>query len=114
MSDDEAAPFVRLMKLVEKELELAESRRLRELQAAVTRTGAYMRTLPMPAPASAQATLQRVLGIRSRVAVEARRAQDELQAALDERQAARDAMRRTQQIARRYAPPRPDRYSTSV
>ncbi len=107
MSTDEAAPYVRLMKLIENELELARNRELRELQAAVVKTGAYMSTLPTPAPAAAQATIQRALGMRSRVAIEARRARDELQET-------RAALRRTRQMARRYAPPQQSRYSTTV
>jgi hypothetical protein len=104
---DDAAPYVRLMKLIEAELEFASHRDLHNLRAAVERTGAYMQTLTAPAPASAQPTLQRALAIRSRVEIEARRARDELHAA-------RLALRRTRQVARHYAPPQPARYSTTA
>jgi hypothetical protein len=104
---DDAAPYVRLMKMIEAELEFARRRELNELRAAVERTGAYMQTLTTPAPASAQATLQRALALRSRVEIEARRARDEIHAA-------RLSLRRTRRVARHYAPPQPGRYSTTA
>ncbi len=104
---DDTAPYVRLMKLIELELELARKRELHKLRAAVERTGAYMSTLTYPAPPSAQPTVQRALALRSRVEIEARRARTELQAA-------RTSLRRSRQIARHYAPPRRSRYSTTA
>jgi hypothetical protein len=104
---DEAAPYQRLMKLIELELELARTRRLRELRHAVEQTGEYMKTLPHPAPASAQATLQRAMGLRSRVTIEARRARDEMQVA-------RETVRRASTLARRYGKPQKSRYSTTA
>jgi hypothetical protein len=98
---------VRLVKLIEAELEFASRRDLHKLRAAVERTGAYMQTLSAPAPASAQPALQRALGMRSRVEIETRRARDEIHAA-------RLALRRTRQVARHYAPPQRDRYSTTA
>jgi hypothetical protein len=104
---DDTAPYVRLMKLIEAELELVRNRQLHQLRAAVERTGAYMSTLATPAPASAQATLQRAIALRSRVEIEARRARDELQAA-------QASLRQTRKVVRHYAPPQRRRYSTTA
>ena len=104
---DEAAPYVRLTKLIEAELEFASNRELDQLRAAVERTGAYMTTLIAPAPASAQATLQRALALRGRIEIETRRARDELEVA-------RQSLRRTRQVARQYGPPQRSRYSTTA
>ena len=105
---DDAAPYLRLMKLIENELELARNRKLRELRVAVEKTGEYMSTLPTPAPPAAQPTIQRAMGMRSRVAIEARRHRDEIQAT-------RTALRRSRQLARSYAGgPQSNQYSTSA
>ena len=47
---EEQAPFHTLIKMIERELELAGRGLLDELQEAVEQTGAYMATLPSPAP----------------------------------------------------------------
>jgi hypothetical protein len=103
----EQAPFQKLIKLIERELELAGEGRVEELQAAVTKTGAYMETLPSPAPESALPLVERAKALRGRVAIETERLRESIELS-------RAALRRSRRIARRYAAPRVNRYSTSA
>lgn len=103
----EQAPFQKLIKLIERELELAGQGRVQELQDAVTKTRAYMETLPSPAPASALPLVERAKALRGRVTIEAERLRESIELS-------RTALRRSRRVARRYAPPRVNRYSTSA
>jgi hypothetical protein len=103
----EQAPFHHLVKMVEQELELAAQGRIDELHEAITRTGAYMDTLPKPAPESARALALHAEAMRGRVIVEVERARDHLTAS-------RAAVRRGRRIARKYAAPPDGRISTSA
>lgn len=103
----EQAPFRTLVRLVERELELASHGLLEELQEAVERTGAYMETLPQPAPDSAVALALRADAIRGRVAIELERSKERLSVA-------RAALRRGRRIARKYGAPADSRISTSA
>jgi hypothetical protein len=103
----EQAPFHTLIKMIERELELAGQGLLDELQQAVEETGAYMATLPTPAPASAESLVLRADALRGRVTIEATRLKDSIGRA-------RTTQRRARKIARRYAAPRSARISTSA
>ena len=103
------AAYERLVKMIEHELELAGQGLLEELGDAVTKTGEYMASLPVPAPASAQPVLLRAQALRSRVQIETQR----LLEGIELTQASR---RRARTISRRYAPQREQasNYSTSA
>jgi hypothetical protein len=103
----EAAPYDRLAKMIEHELELAGQGRLRDLSEAVAARGAYLRSLPFPAPAAAWATLQRANALHSRVIIETLRARESLEQS-------RLSLRRSRRVAKTYAPLPRRRYSTSV
>lgn len=104
---EEQAPFHTLIKLIERELELAEHGLLDELAEAVAQTGAFMETLPSPAPASAESLVLRADMLRNRVALET--------SAIKQRIAhSRTSLRRARKIARRYGGPRMGRISTSA
>jgi hypothetical protein len=101
------APFHTLIKMIERELELVDQERLEELHAAVAQTGAFMATLPSPAPESAVPLALRADALRGRVTIETQR--------LKERVArSRTTLRRARKIARRYSAPRDNRISTSA
>ncbi len=103
----ERAPFQKLIKLIEHELELAGQGRTEEFHQAVEATGAYMRTLPTPAPESARALVLRADALRSRVRIEAQRLQEQIGLRLATR-------RRSRRVANTYAA-RPERhYSTTA
>ncbi len=104
---DERAPFHTLVKLVERELELAGSGRTAELREAIAKTGAYLDTLPKPVPASARPLVLHAEAMRGRVMIETERLRDRLAGS-------RNALRRGRRIARTYAPPRSGRYSTTA
>jgi len=104
----ETAPFNRLVKMIEHELELAGQGRVKELQEAVAKTGLYMATLPSPAPASAAALVYRAQAMRARVRIEARRLGESIQIS-------RATARRARMVSKKYAPKRrTTRYSTSA
>jgi hypothetical protein len=108
VSQAELVPFHRLVKLVERELELAEAGQTAELREAVAETGAFMQTLPDPAPESARTLIERARGIRGRVTIDAERLREGIGAA-------RATHRRRKTVARTYAPQRAgNRYSTSA
>lgn len=103
----EQVPFQRLIKLIERELELAGQGRTEELHQAVEATGAYMRTLPTPAPESARVLVARADALRARVRIEAQRLQEQIGLRLATR-------RRGRRIASSYAGPPARRYSTTA
>jgi hypothetical protein len=104
----ERAPFEHLVKLVEHELELAAQGKVSELNEAVRQTGAYMATLPNPAPDAAQPLVLRASALRGRLTIEVRRLRDELATS-------RATMRRARQMTQHYRKgPAPGRYSTSA
>lgn len=107
MTRTETAPFQRLVKMIEHELELAGEGRVQELQDAVAKTGAYMTTLPSPAPPSALALVHRAQAMRARVRIEAERLGESIQIS-------RAAFRRARQITKKYAQKKGTRYSTSA
>ncbi|MGH2863510.1 MAG: hypothetical protein ACRDLT_18695 [Solirubrobacteraceae bacterium] len=104
---EEQAPFHTLIKMVERELELAGQARLAELQEAVEQTGAFLSTLPSPAPASAQPLALRAQALRGRVTIETQRLKESIARS-------RTTLRRSRKIARRYGAPRSARISTSA
>lgn len=104
---DEQAPFQTLIKMIERELELAGQGRLAELQQAVERTGAFMARLPSPAPESAQPLALRAEALRGRVTIETQRVGEGIARS-------RTTLRRARRIARRYSAPRTGRISTSA
>jgi hypothetical protein len=103
----EQAPFQKLIKMIERELELAGQGRVKELQEAVLATGAYMETLPSPAPESALPLVERAKALRGRVTIETERLRESIAIA-------RAGLRRSRRIARRYSPPRSPRISTTA
>jgi hypothetical protein len=108
VSQAELAPFQTLVKLVERELELAGEGRSEELRAAVAETGALIATLPNPAPQAARSLIERARAMRGRVAIDAERLRDGISAT-------RANHRRRKTMARTYAPGRSrNRYSTSA
>jgi voltage-gated potassium channel Kch len=107
MTSAEQAPFQKLVKLIEHELELAGQGLVDELDEAVAETGAYMAMLPTPAPDSAQHLVLRAEALRSRVIIEVTRVKESI--ALS-----RSSVRRSRRVARQYGPPRSGRYSTSA
>jgi hypothetical protein len=108
MSQAELAPFHKLVKMVELELALAGQGQAAELQKAVAATGAFIRTLPDPAPPAARPLIERARALRGRVTIDAERLRDGIAAA-------RATSRRRRTMARTYASPRGrNRYSTSA
>ena len=103
----EQGPFQRLVKLIERELELAGQGRLDELDEAIAQTGAYMALLPSPAPDSAQHLVLRADAMRNRVIIEVTRLKESI--ALS-----RSSLRRSRRVARQYGPPPRGRYSTTA
>jgi hypothetical protein len=104
---EEQAPFHALVKMIEREIELADQGLLEELQIAVARTGEYIATLPSPAPESAQHLVLRADALRGRVTVETERIRERIARS-------RTTLRRARKIARRYGGPRAARISTSA
>jgi hypothetical protein len=103
----ERAPFHTLIKLIERELELAEAGEIVALREAIAQTGAYIATLPHPAPASARSLVLHAEAMRGRVTVLTERQRDQLTIA-------RTARRRGRKIARRYGKPVAGRISTTA
>jgi hypothetical protein len=103
----EQAPFQRLVKLIEHELELAGQGLVDELHEAIAQTGAYMATLPNPAPASAQPLVLRAEALRGRVNIEVQRLKESIAIT-------RASLRRGRRVARQYRAPRSGRYSTTA
>ena len=103
----EQAPFRKLIKMIERELELAGQGRGEELQAEVLKTGAYMSTLPQPAPESAIPLVLRAQALRARVTIEAERLRESIAVR-------RTALKRSRRMARTYAPPAGNRYTTNA
>jgi hypothetical protein len=103
----ERAPFHALVKLVEHELELAREGRSVELREAIARTGAYLETLPHPAPESARPLVLHAEAMRGRVMILTERLRAKILKS-------RNTQRRGRRIARTYAPPRSGRYSTTA
>ena len=99
--------FRKLVKLVERELELAGEGRFAELQEAVRRTGEHLDSLPKPAPAAAQDLVLRAQALRGRVIIEVTRQAEGIASA-------RARLRRGRRLARHYGPGRPRGYSTSA
>lgn len=104
---EEQAPFHTLIKMIERELELAGQGLLTELDEAVRETGRFMETLPAPAPASAEPLVLRADMLRRRVTIETRRLQESIEQS-------RTTLRRARKIARRYSTPQTPRISTSA
>ena len=107
MTAAEQAPFQTLIKMIERELELAGQGLVEELQAAVERTAAFIATLPSPAPDSARPLVLRAEALRGRVAIETTRLQQGIERS-------RTALRRGRTIARRYGAPQGGQISTSA
>ncbi len=110
----EQAPFQKLIKLIEHELELAGQGRVQELQDAVAKTGAYMETLPSPAPASALPLVERAKALRGRVTIEAERLRESIE--LSRRRSATRTPRRARRTPSRAGiatPRRPRRDAAS-
>jgi hypothetical protein len=103
----ERVPFQRLIKLIEVELELATEGRIDDFREAINRTGAYMETLPKPAPASARPLVLHAEAMRGRVTIEAERMREKLLLS-------RKAVRQGRRIARRYGLPVTGRISTTA
>jgi hypothetical protein len=103
----EQAPFHRLVKLIEHELELAGQGRVQELDDAVARTAEYMAALPHPAPHSAQPLVLRAEALRGRVIIEVTRLKESIAIS-------RASLRRSRRVTRQYGPPRNGQYSTSA
>jgi hypothetical protein len=106
------APFERLAKMIEQELELAGQGKVKELREAVAKTGAYMATLPSPAPESARTLINRAQALRGRVRIEAQRL-------LESIEISQASKRRARRISRKYAQQQQhqqqgNRYSTSA
>jgi len=102
-----AAPFERLAKLIEHELELAGQGRVDELLDAVTARGEYLETLPHPAPVEARGALERATALHARVIIETERVRE----GLGHSQA---AVLRAHRVALSYASKPDQRYSTSA
>lgn len=101
------APFQKLIKLIELELELAGQGRMDELQEAVRRTGEHLQTLPKPAPESAMGLVLRAEALRSRVTIEVTRLADSIAAS-------RAKLRRGRALSRQYGPLETRGYSTTA
>ncbi len=109
MSKQQVAQFERLTKMIEHELELAGQGRTDELHDAVAQTGAYMASLPAPAPPDAQIFVNRAHALRARVVIEVERLRESIELNLSPR-------RRARQINSTYSQRSGDssRYSTSA
>ncbi len=94
--------------MIEHELELAGQGRVKELQEAVAKTGAFMATLPTPAPPAALPLVFRAKALRGRVTIETRRLQNSIERA-------RGASKQARRIRRKYQSHETGaRYSTSA
>ena len=108
MSDaTQRAPFERLARMIEQELELIAEGDLEAFAAAVEARGDYLRSLPVPPPAAARPTLIRVQALQSRVEIEAQRVRDQLALVRSQQAGARRA-------AKGYAGPPPALVSTNA
>ncbi len=108
MSQAELAPFQTLVKLVERELEVAGQGDAGLLERAVAETGAHISMLPDPAPPAARPLIERARGMRGRVEIEAERLRDAITLS-------RVANQRKKTMARTYGPQSASRgYSTSA
>lgn len=107
MSDIETAPFRRLEQLIERELDVAANGDLDALDTAVMETEQYMRTLPSPAPAAAQPSVERIKALRSRLTIEVTRLRGEIEHS-------RNSMRTARKISRTYSQGPDGVYSTTV
>lgn len=105
MTDADIGPFLRLIKMIEHELELAGEGRVAELQEAVRLRGRYLPSLPSPAPAAAVPLLLRARALHARLLIETERLRD----GIDE---SRASLRRARRVARTYGLPRDSRWST--
>ena len=103
MSGEDLAPYARLVKLIEQELELAGAGRVEALAAAATRRGDHLASLPLPAPPEAAALLLRAEALHSRVLIETQRIAEALESS-------RRRGRRRHAVALTYlqVPPRAD------
>ncbi len=107
MSADDLAPYERLVRMIERELELVRARRFDELRDAVTRRGALLATLTLPPPPAAQPSFQRAGALHALVLAETRAASGRIAQSL----AALGAVSRA---AKGYAGPRRHRYSSTA
>ncbi|HET9074873.1 MAG TPA: hypothetical protein VFN48_09860 [Solirubrobacteraceae bacterium] len=73
------APYEHLVKLIEQELELAGAGRVEELQAAITRRGAHLASLTLPAPPEAATLLLRAEALHNRMIIETQRIAEALE-----------------------------------
>ncbi len=105
MSD--AAPYERLVRMIEHELELAGQGRLEELSDAVDARGEYLTTLRSPAPAAARGAVERANALHCRVIIETLRVRESLERS-------RGSLRRARRVARTYSPAPRRRYSTTA
>lgn len=103
----EQGPFQTLVKLIEHELELAGRGLIDELEQAVDATGAFLATLPVPAPEAARPLLLRADALRRRVTIETLRLKEGVEHS-------RSSLRRSRKIARRYGGQPSTHISTSA
>jgi hypothetical protein len=107
MSSDDLAPYERLARMIERELELVRARRFAELREAVSDRGAFLATLTLPPPPAAQASFERAGALHTLVLAETRKASVSIAQSL----AALGALRRA---AKGYAGLRRHRYSATA
>ncbi|HUA47903.1 MAG TPA: hypothetical protein VMA77_21885 [Solirubrobacteraceae bacterium] len=102
MSRSEAAPYERLARTIERELELVGEGRFREVAELQSERAALIATLPKTPPAGARAALQRAALMSKRVEIEILRYREALLLELA-------YVQQVSRVARGYAPPRDSR-----
>jgi hypothetical protein len=108
MSPPAAAPYEKLLELIEHELQLAGEGRFEELEQAAATRVAHVDTLPATPPVSARSALERAVLMQQRLTIEVLRGREALLLAVA-------AVERGKRAASGYAPPRRhDRVSASA
>lgn len=77
-TDDETAPYEAIVRLAERELELAGEGRYDEIAQLAHQRAQLLATLPTPPPSSARDPLERALMVQRRVTIELLRQQEEV------------------------------------
>ncbi|MGO9751588.1 MAG: hypothetical protein ACLP8S_22810 [Solirubrobacteraceae bacterium] len=107
MSADLVAPYERLARMIERELELVSQRRFEELQEAVQRRGVFLATLAVPCPLVARPMFERARVLHERLVIDTRRAQDSIGESLGR-------LREVRRAVKGYGGTRRHRYSATA
>jgi hypothetical protein len=103
----ETAPYERLARMIEHELELVGQGRFDELKAAVEHRGEVLAALPIPGPPAAGPVLERARLLHERLVIDTLRAREDLERSMAK-------LAQVRRAAQGYRVPTLPRYSTAV